>query len=370
MHSIKINIKEKDIEKEMDNLAKDWKKEVMISGFRKGKAPVEIIKSRLSDKLHRESLQRLIQEQIVSATDKYEPFIYSPPELQNLNESDENIEFEALVDVPPDIDIDFCKIKLDKEDVIKEVDINSELKRLQEINSELRSVNKPIKKGDVVFIDIKANDESISNYSFTVNDDSFSKKIKGLKAGDEKELETEFPQDIPIETLSGKKEKATIKIVEVKKKILPELNDEFAKDLGFNNLEELKSHLKEGINKEAQENQKEKIMNKVLQKALDLAKDIEVSPTLIEIQKREGLSEEEAIKRAKELTLIDAIAVKEGFTIEENELDEWLEKISESTDDELEEMGEEAIRFVKLHILRNKSLDFLLEKAKEGVSHA
>ncbi len=366
MQNIKISIEEKDIEKEMDTLASEWKKDAIISGFRKGKAPIQLIKSHLRGKLRSESVQRLIEEQIVSTIDKYEPFIYGAPQLKNINESENNVEFEALVDVPPDIDINYGKIRLNKEKKVGEIDINNELKRLQEINSELQSVSRAAKRGDVVFIDIKTSDESIPNYSFTIKSDSFSQKIKGLKTGEEKELETKFPKDIPIEHLAGKKGKATIKILEVKEQILPELNDEFAKDLGFESLEELKSNLKEGLNEEVKENQKDKIRSEVLQKALDITPDIEVSPTLIEIQKKEGLSPEEAIMRAKGLTLIDAIAVKEGLSIEEKELDEWMERLAESEDNELEEMGERAIRFVKLQILRNKALDFLVEKAKEG----
>jgi len=367
MRNIKIKIEEKDIGKQIDILAKEWRKETIVPGFRKGKAPVEIVKSRLRDKLREESLQQLIQEKLLSIVEKYVPFIYSPPQIQNLKESEETIEFDALVDVPPDLEIDFSKIKLDKEDIITDIDISSELKRLQEINSELKSVKRPIKEGDVVFIDIKTKEESLANYSLNITDNPISKKIIGLKEGDEKKISLEFPEDFPIEKLRGKKEKADIKIVEVKKKILPELDDEFAKDLGFNNLEELKSNLKEGIDKEIEQNQKEEMAKKVLQKTLKLVEDIEVSPSMIESKKREGLTAEEALNYSKEIMLIDSIALKKGFKVEEKELDEWMEKISESENTEFDEVGDEVISIIKLQILRKKALDFLLEKAKEGV---
>ncbi len=177
MKNIKIKIEGKDIGKQMDNLAKEWRKDTIIPGFRKGRAPVEIVRSRLRDKLREESLQQLIQENLLSIVDKYAPFIYSPPQIQNLNETEDNVEFDALVDVPPDLEIDFSKIKLNKEDMIIDVDISGELKRLQEINSELKSVNRSIKKGDLVFIDIKTKEESLANYSLNINDNSISKKL-------------------------------------------------------------------------------------------------------------------------------------------------------------------------------------------------
>ncbi len=367
MKNIKIKIEGKDIVKQMDNLAKEWRKDTIIPGFRKGRAPVEIVRNRLRDKLREESLQQLIQENLLSIIEKYAPFIYSPPQIQNLNETEDNVEFDALVDVPPDLEIDFSKIKLDKEDLIMDVDISGELKRLQEINSELKSVNRSIKKGDLVFIDIKTKEESLANYSLNINDNSISKRIIGLKEGDEKKINLEFPKDFPIEKFRGKKRKADIKIIEVKKKILPKLNDEFAKDLGFNNLEELKSNLKEGIGEELEQKQKDKMVKKILQKALKLVEDIEVSPSLVESKKREGLTADEALNYSKEIMLIDAIALKEGLKVEEKELDEWMEKISESEDTEFDEIGDEAISIIKLQILRKKALDFLLEKAKEGV---
>jgi len=364
MESVKISIKEKDIEKGMENLAEEWKKEVTLPGFRKGKAPIQLIKSRLREQLRAEALEKLIGETMVSAMEKYEPFIYGPPQLKNFNESDGNVEFETLLDVPPNIDIDLTNIKIEKGKK-KDIEISGELKRLQEINSELQSVSRGIKKGDVVFLDIIGSDESISNYSFTVQNDSFSQEIEGLKGAEEKEVETKFPEDIPIRTLAGKKSKAMVKIVEVKKQVLPKLNDDFAKDLGFDNMKELKVHLKEGITDEAAEEQKEAQKREILEELVNLSKDVEVSPALLDIQKGKGLSEENAIRGAKELILLDAIAVKEGLSVEEKELDEWMEKIAESQDDEMEEMGEEAIRFVKRSILRNKALDYIVEKVKK-----
>ncbi len=109
------------------------------------------------------------------------------------------------------------------------------------------------------------------------------------------------------------------------------------------------------------------MVKKILQKALKLVEDIEVSPSLVESKKREGLTADEALNYSKEIMLIDAIALKEGLKVEEKELDEWMEEISESEDTEFDKIGDEAISIIKLQILRKKALDFLLEKAMEGV---
>ncbi len=368
MRDISIVFKEEEIQKRVEQVAKEWKKEVIIPGFRKGKAPVPLIKSHLSGELRAEGLQKLIEEKMVSLMEDFEPFNYGPLQIKNSSETDKEVKLEVLLDVPPEINIDLSEIKLDKEDTGK-LDIKGELKRLQEINSELRSVKRRIKSGDNVFMDIKGNDKSVSNYSIIVGDDEFPQKILNLKAGDEKEVESKFPEDFPIETLAGKKGKSIVKIVEVKKKVKPPLNDEFAKDLGFSNLSELKENLRKNLEEEMKEERKEKISEKVLEKALDLVDELTISPTLIEGQKQNGLKEEEAIKNAKKLILLDAIAINKKLKVGEKELDEWMEKIAESEDAEVEEMGEEAIRYIKQSILRNKALDYLIDNAKKEDSN-
>ncbi|MCK4421117.1 trigger factor [candidate division WOR-3 bacterium] len=369
MESIKLQLKEKDIEKKVESLAKEWKSEATVPGFRKGKAPVQLIKTRLREELRAESLQKLIEEGVLEIVDKYEPFIYSPPQLKDTSESEDNIEFEVLLDVPPKIDIDLSKIKLKQKNNIDESDISTELERLRKINSELKSVNRAIKKGDTVFLDISSGKQSLPNYSISVGNDNFTKEIIGLKRDEEKEIETKFPANFPIENLANKKGTITVKIIAVKKEILPELNDDFAKDLGFDNMKELKTDLKKGLEEEQKENQKDSIRDQVLTQVLNQLDDLEINPTLLEMLKREGTPEEEAIKQAKGLTLLDAIALKEKLTIEEKELDEWMDRIAESEDNKLDEMGEEAIRFIKHTILRDKALDYLVEKVSEEVKN-
>lgn len=369
MQDLTVAFEEKNLKKEMDKLAGELKKEVSIPGFRKGKAPVNMIKARFSQQLRAESLQKLIQDKMIDIIKEYEPFIYGPPVIKNLDEKDKEIRLEISLDVPPKIDLDLSAVQIDDKND-NEIDVSEELEKLREINSELKSVERGIKKGDVVFVNIESAKEAISNYSWEVGDDDFSKNLLGLKTGEKKQIEVELPEQFPIKGFTHKKKIINVTIIEIKEKTKPLLDDEFAKDLGFSSLDELKENLRKNIEEEIKKNKKDDLKNEIMKKVLDMAGNFEASPTLVKLGSASGLNEAEAKNSAKQTTLIDAIALKEKIAVAESELDEWMEKIAESEEEEFEEFGDEAIRFVKQSILREKTLDFLLDKAKKEGSNA
>jgi trigger factor len=369
LQDLTVAFEEKNLKIEMDKLAKELKKEVSIPGFRKGKVPVNMIRTRFSQQLRAESLQKLIQDKMIDIIKEYEPFVYGPPVVNKLDENDEEIRLEVSLDVPPKIDLDLSAVKIDDKNN-NVVDVAEELEKLREINSELKSVERGIKKGDVVFVNIESGEEAISNYSWEVGDDDFSKNILSLKTGEKKQIEVELPEQFPIKGFTHKKKTIDVNIIEIKEKTKPLLDNEFAKDLGFSNFDELKENLKKNIEEEIKKNKKDDLKNKIMKKVLDLAGDFEASPSLVKLGSANGLNETEAKNSARKTTLLDAIALKEKMTVAESELDEWMEKIAESDGEEFEEFGDEAIRFVKQSILREKTLDFLLDRAKKEGSNA
>lgn len=367
MRDMSIEFDEEKIDKKIEELAENWKKDVSIPGFRKGKAPVALIKSHLGERLRAESLQNMIQDEMIELIEKYEPFVYGQPRINNIEEEDDSMKLDFSLDVPPSleelgIDIDGLEIEESGEE---KIDIDGEIERLREINSELVSVDSKIKKGDNVFLDVKTDENSISNFSITIGNDEFSKVLTGLTSGEEEEISTKLPEDFPVEELAGREGKVKIKINEVKEKVKPEVDDEFARDLGFSDLDELKGNLSETLKKESEEEREEEIRDVVVEKLLENVEDFELSPGLLEIQKNTGIDEDRLEERVRSVEILDAIALEKNFEIEESELDEWMEKIAESEMSDFDEMGEESIRFIKQSILREKSIDYILNKEKE-----
>ena len=363
MQDLTVAFKEKKLKKEMDKLAQELKKDVSIPGFRKGRVPVHMIKERFGPQLRSESLQKLIQEQIVDIIQQYEPFVYGPPVVKDFKEENEEVRLELSLDIPPEIDIDLSSISI-KEAKKEKTDISGELEKLREINSELKSVSRRVKKGDIVFLNVKNEEEVIPNYSYEIGDDFFSEKLKDRKIEEKEEIEIELPGDFRLRGFDTSVKSIKVTIVEIKEKVKPLLDDEFAKDLGFDNLNELKKNLIDNLKKESEKETENEMKYQVLKKALDLVDDFEVSPSLVELISRRGLDKDEAADNARRTELLDSIALKEKMKVEDNELDEWMEKIADSDDESFENLGEEAIRFVKQLILRKKALDFLFAKAK------
>ena len=363
MQDLTVAFKEKNLKEEIDKLANELRKEVAIPGFRKGKVPVDVIKTRFEGQLRAESLQKLIQDKMIDLIKDYEPFIYGPPVVKNLNESEEEVRLEVELDVPPKIDLDLSDIIIENVDE-EAIDVNKELEKLREINSELNSVDREIKKGDIVFIDIIKAKEKVDNYSWEIGDDEFSHALLGLSSGQKKEVEVKLPDVFPIETNEKDKNRVTVNILEIKEKNKPILDDEFAKDLGFESLSELKESLKDNIEAERKKSEKEDLADKILVELLNKAEDFSVSPTLLKMVGAEDLNDQEAKKNAKKTALLDAIALKERISIAEEELDKWLDRLAESDESEFNNLDEEtALRFIKQLILREKALDYLLDKA-------
>ncbi|MEJ2567869.1 MAG: trigger factor, partial [candidate division WOR-3 bacterium] len=263
MQDLTVAFNEKNLKEEIDKLANELKKEVAIPGFRKGKVPVDVIKTRFEGQLRAESLQKLIQDKMIDLIKDYEPFIYGPPVVKNLNESDEEVRLEVELDVPPKIDLDLSDIKIENGDK-EEIDVNQELEKLREINSELKSVDREIKKGDIVFIDIVKGRENVSNYSWEIGDDEFSQALLGLSTGQKKEIEVKLPEVFPVAAKGQDENQITVNILEIKEKNKPILDDEFAKDLGFGNLSELKESLKDNIDAERRKSKKEALADRIL----------------------------------------------------------------------------------------------------------
>jgi len=364
LQDLTVAFKEKKLKEEMNKLAEELKKDVSIPGFRKGKVPVDMIKARFGPQLRAESLQKLIQDKMSDIIREYEPFIYGPPIVKNLDEDDKEVRFKVSLDIPPKIDMDLSVIEIDEKNE-EEIDISTELDKLREINSELKPVNREVRKGDIVFLDIKSGEEVISNYSWEISDDIFSEKLIGLTIEEEKkEIGIELPENFTLKGFTNNEGFVKVNIIEIKEKIKPLLDDEFAKDLGFKDLDDLKENIRDNIEEERKKDREDNLKNKVVEKALDLAGNFEVSPTLVKLIGAKGLDKEKAASNARTIVLLDSIALKEKMTVEDGELDEWMEKIADSDEEVFEEFGEEAIRFVKQSILREKTLDFLLNKAK------
>jgi trigger factor len=406
-----IEIPEDQVNKEVESFYKDLGKKAKIKGFRPGKVPRNILERYFKDYVKTEVIQKLIQDtypQALSETDlqPVSPPVIDPGEF----EKGKSFQYSAVIEVKPDIKLEgYTGLKIEgKKEGVKDEEVEERLKALQNLHANLKTISeaRPIQAGDYVIVDYEASmggkpleGGKAIDFTLEVGSGQFipalEEKLIGLKPEEEKEIEVSFPQDYGYQKWAGKTISFHVKIKEIKEKILPPLDDEFAKDLGdYSSFEELKAKLKGEIEKEKALTLERQLKDQLVDQLLE-ANPFEVPESLVEEQaktmvsdtklrlaaqgvvlKNLGVSEEKlqedykamAQKQVRTFLLLDKIAGQEGIAVTDEEAEDRLKEMSERMHqkfDVLKRYYEKngLLPEVKAGIIRDKILNFLLEKA-------
>jgi trigger factor len=406
-----VEVPEDQVIKEVDSFYRELSRKAKIKGFRPGKVPRNILERHFKDYVKAEVIQKLIQEsypQALSETNLHpisNPLI-DPGEM----EGGKPFQYAATIEIKPEIKLeDYIGVKIEgKKEGVKDEEVEERLKNLQNLHAQLKTVSDPIavQPGDFVILDYAASTENKpldegKATDFTVEVGSgrfipdFEEKLVGLKPEEEKEIEVSFPEDYGYKKWAGKTLSFHVKIKEIKEKILPILDDEFAKDLGdYSSLEDLRLKLREEIEKEKKLILERQLKDQVVEQLLQ-ANSFEVPESLVEEQTRTlvsdtkmklatqgvdfknlGLSEEKlqgdyretAKKQVRTFLILEKIADQEGITVTDGEAEDRLREISERIHQKFDAVKRYyekngLIPEVKAGIMSEKILNFLLEKA-------
>jgi len=408
---VSVEIPGDEVTKEVDSFYKDLGKTAKIKGFRPGKVPRNILERYFKDYVKAEVVQKLIGESYPKALTETNLEPVSPPVIDpgEFNEG-KSFQYSAVIEVKPDIKLEgYTGLKIEgKGEEVKDEEVEERLKSLQNLHANLKTVSedRPIQTGDYVIVDYEASVggkplEGGKAVDFTVEVGSgqfiptVEEKLIGLKPAEEKEIEFSFPADYGYQKWAGKTVLYHVKIKEIKEKVLPALDDEFAKDLGdYSSLEELKTKLRGEIEKEKDLAFERQLKDQVVDQLLE-ANPFEVPESLVEEQtkglvsdtklrlaaqgvdlKSLGVTEEKlqgdykamAQKQVKTFLVLEKIAGQEGIAVTDEEVDERLKEMAERMHQKFdvvkryyEKNG--LLPEVKAGILRDKTLNFLLEKA-------
>ncbi|MDP2971331.1 MAG: trigger factor, partial [Deltaproteobacteria bacterium] len=264
---VNVEIPDDQVTKEVESFYQQVGKQAKIKGFRPGKIPRGILERHFKDYVKSEVIQKLIQETYPAALSEKDLHPVSPPVIDPGElESGKPFQYSATVEVKPEIKIEgYIGLNIEgKKESPKEEEVEERLKGLQNLHAQLRTVPepRPIQSGDHVIIDYEARMdnkplEEGKAVDFTVEVGSgrfipaLEEKLVGLNLEEEKEIEVPFPEDYGYKKWAGKTVSFLVKVKEIKEKVFPPLDDEFAKDLGdYASLEDLKAKLKEEIEKE------------------------------------------------------------------------------------------------------------------------
>jgi trigger factor len=408
---INVEIPEDQVIREVDSFYGELRKKAKIKGFRPGKVPRNILERHFKDYVKAEVLQKLIQDTYPAALSENNLHPVSDPMIDPGElESGKPFQFSATIEVKPDIKLEgYVGLTIEgKKEGAKDEEVEERLKSLQDLHANLKTISeaRPIQTGDYVIVDYQA---SIDNkpleegkgIDFTVEVGSgrfipeFEEKLVGLKPEEEKEIEISFPEDYGYKKWAGKTVAFHAKIKEIKEKVLPLLDDEFAKDLGdYSSLEELKLKLRSEIERQKELALERQLKDQMVDQLLQ-ANSFELPESLVEGQaktlvsdtklrlaaqgmeiKNLGVSEEKLVddyretakKQVRTFLILEKIADQEGITVTDEEAENRLKEISERIHQKFdvvkryyEKNG--LIPEIKAGIMSEKTLNFLLQKA-------
>jgi trigger factor len=399
------------VTREVDSFYGVLKRKTRIKGFRPGKAPRSILERHFKDYVKAEVIQKLVQDTYPAALSEAELHPVSDPVIDPGElESGKPFQYSAVVETKPEIKLGgYLGLKIEgKKETAKDEEVEERLKTLQNLHAQLKTVTegRPIQTGDYAIIDYEARLEGkpleeAKGIDSTVEVGSgrfipaVEEKLIGLKPEEEREIEVSFPEDYGYKKWAGKAISFHVRIKEIKEKVLPPPDDEFAKDLGdYSSMGEFKAKLKEEIEKEKElifaRQLKDQIVDQLLQGTpFDLPESLveEQTKALVSDTKARlasqgvgldhlGVTDEKlkedyqetAKKQVRTFLILEKIADQEGITVTDEEVENRLREISERIRQKFDAVKRYyekngLIPEVKAGILSEKTLNFLLEKA-------
>lgn len=384
-----------------------------IPGFRKGKAPMNMVEKQYGTEIfHEDTFNELVPEIYETAIKENNIQVVSNPDIDITQiGKGKDLIFTAIVQIKPEVKLGKYKgIELKKiEYNVSDHDIEHELGHMAEHNARLVSIeDRPVEKGDITVIDFEGSIDGVlfeggkaEKHELEIGSNTFipgfEDQIVGMKLEEEKDITVTFPEDYFSKELAGKPAVFKVKLHEIKKKELPKIDDEFAKDVSeFETLAELKNSIKERMQKANEEKAKYEMEDAALKAVSDNVEidipsgmiDAEIDNMMKDIEQRlqyQGLTlaqyftlsgkteaqvreemKEQAEKAVKSRLVIEAIIKAEDIKPEEKEVEEKLKEMAKNYGKTEEEMSKN--EYIKEYIENNmkveKAIEFIVNNAK------
>ena len=390
---------------------------INVPGFRKGKAPRKIIENRYgSGVFFDDAIDSLLNESYPKALDEFkiEPIDRPSIDFAEGEKIEQGKGFKVIVTVavPPEVELkEYKGLKAERElKKLEGTEVDNQLKALQKRNARMIESLEPAKFDDTVILDYKgfvgeeqfeggtAEDQSLKLGSNTFIP-GFEAQLVGASKGENKDVVVTFPEDYHAENLAGKEAVFHCTIKEIKREELPELDDEFAKDVSeFDTLEELKADILKKAQEQIDKQNENAAKNAVIEKLLEL-NPIDIPAVMVSDEQDKMLDEfsqqmqyqglnlkdyckylnttedeikknfeEDAKKRVQTRLLLEAVAEAEKFEVTAEEVDKEFEDIAKSYGMEIEKVkeiyGDSYRKLLEKDIASRKAVDFLYDNAK------
>lgn len=409
---LKIVLPKEEVSRELDAGFSKVKNNARVKGFRRGKVPRHILERTYGQQVRAEVAEKLVQATYFDAVEKEKLDVVAHPEIKEpVFLEDGSFSYEAEVDTRPQFDLqDYKGIEVEKEETgVTEAEIDAEVEKIRRETAPLRSVeDRPAQESDIAIVDFDGfheGEQMKQVHGENVNVDigtgrhgeEFEKKIIGMQKGEEASVAVDFSADSPNPMLAGKTVEFRIRLNGIKERVLPEIDDEFARDAGdeFDSLKALRSHISDTILAGKEKELEGDISDRIMQKLIE-ANQFEVSKRLVQYEineyikqteetlQRGGLSleaaginrgeaeeryRETAVKRVRGDFILKKIAELEDIKVEDEDINRGFERIARQYKMTVPEVKEffksrdDMLPFIN-ELLNEKILKFLRDVAK------
>lgn len=416
MAKLTIETSIEEFEAAIEKVYRKNKNKITMQGFRKGKAPRAMIEKVYGPSIFFEDAANdIIPNAYENAAKESGLDIVSNPSIDVVQiEHGKPFIFTAEVAVKPEVTLgEYKGIEIEKKEVeVTEEDINAELDKVRDQNSRIITIeDRAAQMDDIAVIDFEGFMDGVAfdggkgeDYALTLGSHSFigtfEEQLVGRTAGEEVKVEVSFPEDYHVKELAGKPAVFEVKVREIKKKELPELDDDFAQDVSeFDTLAEYKEDIKKSLSEKKQKEIESEKENEVIKKIIENS-SMEIPDAMLETQIRQMMEEfaqriqmqglsldqylqytgmdkktfiksikPQAMNRIQTRLVMEAVAKAENFQATEEELEEELKKMASMYQMEIEKLKETITDSDKKHMQEDiavqKAVDFVTEAAVE-----
>ncbi|NLX92192.1 MAG: trigger factor [Firmicutes bacterium] len=414
--SLEIEVPKEKVNEALENAYKKVVKTISVPGFRKGKVPRKVLELRFGPEiLYNEALDILVDPAYNEAIKEYQLEPINQPEMELVQiKKDEPLIFKVNVEVKPEVELCEYKgitVQQVKESVTSE-DVDKYLNSLREQHARLVVVEEgELQEKDLAVIDFEGTIDGEpfeggkgENYSLEIGSNTFmeefEKQLIGAHVGEERDFRVTFPADHPKSELAGKEADFHVKVKEIKRPQLPDLDDAFVQELTekFSTMEEFRADVEKNMWENLKRRQRFELERKIIEKVAaesrvdvpEILVEREINKMLAELEyylNLQGLTlqqfaefteggldkikeerREQAAKRARANLVIDEIIKKEAFEVTDEEIDEKIREIASEEDVDVNEVKERLkssgrLDMIYHNIRYRKAVDLLVQEA-------
>jgi trigger factor len=410
-HSLEISVPVDTVESETERVVSSFQQRARLPGFRPGKAPAGLVRKQFEGDIRQQVLESLVPKFLEKELEKNDLRIVGQPDISDVHfHRGEPLRFKAEFEVFPQIELkEYQSLSVPyKDPQITDEDVAKRIEELRDQKADYSNVDpRPIQDGDHAVISIESlsgtegapvkQDEMMLHVGAEDTLPAFTENLRGMSPGEEKDFDVTYPENYGQSKLAGRTIRFHAVVKGIRKKELPELNDEFAKDLGdFRTVDELRDALRKSMfaqrQNEAQQEAKNKLVeklvemhdfpvpeafidrqvrNRVEQTLHSLAQEgIDSSKIQLDWQKLKSSQKDKALGEVKASLLLSRIAERETIDATRDEVDKEIERVARQ---QREPFAAVRLRFEKdgtlgriaSHIQTEKTLNFLFEHAQK-----